>query len=162
MIGWGGAALLLLMPLATRAPWSLFDYLFMGTLLGGAGLGLELAARKGNVAYRIGAGLALAAAVLLFCITGAVGIIGSEREAANLLFLGVIAVALLGAVTARFRARGLAWAMSTAALAQLLVPVGAMVWWPEAPVWAPEVIGSTILFAGMWLLAAASFRKAAD
>jgi hypothetical protein len=161
MIGWGGAALLLLLPLVTGAAWSLFDFLFLGALLGGAALGLELAARKGNAAYRMGAGLALAAGVLLLVVNGAVGIIGNEHEAANLLFLAVIALALVGALVAMFRPKGMAWAMGAAALAQLSVPVVARLLWPEAPVWAPEVIGSTILFAGIWLVSAALFRKAA-
>jgi hypothetical protein len=161
MIGWGGAALLLLMPLVTGAPWGLFDYLLLAALLGGAGLGLELAARKGSAAYRMGAGLALATGVLLLIVNGAVGIIGSEHQEANLLFLGVVALALLAALAAMFRPKGMALAMGAAALAQLSVPVIAMLLWPEAPVWAPEVVGSTILFAGMWLASAALFRKAA-
>lgn len=161
IVGWGGAALILLLPLVTNAPWTAFDYVFMAVMLGFVGIGLELAARKGNAAYRMAAGLALAAAFLLVWINGAVRIIGSERDDPNLLFLLVIAVALLGALLSMFRPGGMAKAMGAAALAQLAVPVAAAMLWPEARVWAPEVIGSTIVFAAMWLPSAALFRKAA-
>ena len=84
--------------------WTAFDFVFMAALLGGVGLGLELAVRKTrNVAYRMAACAALAAAFLLIWINGAVGIIGSEQEDANLLYGGVLGVALIGAAAARFR-----------------------------------------------------------
>jgi hypothetical protein len=161
LLGWGAAALILLLPAVTGAPWSAFDYLFMGAMLGALGFGMELAARKGNAAYRIAAALALAAGVLLLVIGGAVGIIGSEAEEANMLFPGVVAVAVLGAVAAMFRAKAMAWAMAAAGLAQLAVPVTAAMLWPQAPVWSPEVVGITAVLAGMWFASAALFRKAA-
>jgi hypothetical protein len=161
MIGWGGAALLLLLPAVAGAPWTGSDYIFAGMMLGGLGLGIELAARKGNAAYLGAAGLALVTAFLLIWINAAVGIIGSEAEDANMLFLGVVALALLGAVAAMFRARGMAMAMGAAGLAQLAVPVAAAMLWRGAPVGAPEVIGITAVLAAMWFASAALFRKAA-
>lgn len=65
ILGWGVAALILLLPFVANAPWTLFDFLVMGVLLGGAGFVLELAVRaSGNIAYRSGAGVAVAAAFL--------------------------------------------------------------------------------------------------
>jgi hypothetical protein len=169
VLGWGGAALLLLLPLAAmqfsdEMNWTAFDFIFLSTLLGAIGLGVELAARKsGSIAYRIGTAVALAAACLLLIVNGAVGIIGSEQGDANLLYLGVIALAFVGAIVARFRASGMAWAMATAALAVLLVPVIAAIFGLASPasMWAPEVPASSFFFAGMWLLSAALYRKAA-
>lgn len=163
MIGWGTAALLLLLPLVTNAPWTLSDFIFMGLLMASVGLGLELAVRKGNAAYRAAAGVALAAGFLLVWINGAVGIIGSEQEDANLLFGGVLAVALLGSIGALFRPAGMGLAMTAAAVAQALVPVVAWVLWPKstASILQPEVLVLTGFFAGMWLLSAWLFRKAA-
>jgi hypothetical protein len=163
IIGWGAAALVLLLPLIANAPWSVSDFIFMGMLFGIVGLGLELAARKGNTAYTMAIGVALAAGFLLIVINGAVGIIGSEREDANLLFLGVVAVALLGAAVARFRAAGMARAMIMAALGQLLVPVVASVFGlaSMASLLAREVPILTGVFAAIWLLSAWLFRKAA-
>ena len=164
IVGWGGAAFILLLPWMAESPWSAGDFIFMGLLMGSVGLGLELAVRKtGNTAYRAATGLALAAAFLLVWINGAVGIIGSEREDANLLYAGVLAIGLLASIVARFRPAGMGHAMIAAALTQVSVPViastlGPM---PAAPVWSPEVVGLTGFFAAMWLLSAALFRKAA-
>lgn len=164
LIGWSTAAFLLLLPLVTNALWTLLDYVVMGALFGLVGLGLEFAVRNGNRTYTLAAAVALAAAFLLVWITGAVGIIGSENDDANLLFLGVVALALLGAMGSLFRANGMALAMAAAALAQALVPVLALTFWPQSAssVWAPEVFALTGFFTGMWLLSAWLFRKSAQ
>jgi hypothetical protein len=166
---WGGAALLLLLPFVAmrftaEVTWTAFDFAVLGALLAAAGLGLELAVRRsGNVAYRIAAGLALAAAFLLVLINGAVGIIGSEHEDANLLYGLVLAAAFLGAILARFRPAGMARAMAAAALVQLLVPAIALASGLGAKplVWSPEVLVLTGLFAALWLGSALLFRQAA-
>ena len=167
--GWGAAAMLLALPFAAmkvtgEVRWTAFDFAVLGGLLAGVGLGLELAVRgSGNAAYRIAAGLALAAAFLLILINGAVGIIGSEQEGANLLYGLVLAAALLGAILARFRPAGMAKAMAAAALVQALVPAIALIVWPDAKfmVWAPEVPVLTVFFAALWLASAWLFRQAA-
>lgn len=169
IVGWGGAALLLVAPLAAmqfteEVAWTAFDFALMGVLLAGVGVGLELAVRRAaDSAYRIAAGVALAAAFLLVWINGAVGIIGSERQDANLLYLAAVGVALGGAAVARFRPAGVARAMVLAALAQVLAPVAAAVLAPEtrALVWSPQALGLTTAFAAMWLVSAWLFRKAA-
>jgi hypothetical protein len=166
---WGLAACLLLLPFiamrlsADGVNWTASDFIFMAVLLGLIGLALELAARKGNAAYNMATGLALAASFFLIVLTGAVGIIGDEGEIANLLFGIVILVALLGAVAARFRPGGMARAMAAAALVQLLVPVAALILRPgaAAAIWSPEVPISTLVFAAIWLGAARLYRKAA-
>ena len=81
---------------------------------------MELAARKtGNTAYRSGVGLALLAAFLLVWVNGAVGIIGSEDNDANVVYYGVLAVGLIGALIARFEPQG----MSRAMIATAFLPV---------------------------------------
>ena len=82
--GWGGAALLLSLPYLAGAPWTLSDYIFAGMMFGLAGLGFELAVRRGGVAYRAAAAAALAAAFLTVWVNGAVGMIGSEDNPYNL------------------------------------------------------------------------------
>ena len=47
-------------------------------------------------------------AFFLVWVNGAVGIIGNEENQANLLFFGVLAVAVVGSLIARFRAKGMA------------------------------------------------------
>lgn len=163
MIGWGIAGFLLLLPLVAGAPWTASDFVFMGVLFGLVGLGIELAVRRGNAAFTMAAGLAIAASFLLIWINAAVGIIGSEQDDANLLFLAVVALALFGSIAALFRPAGMAVAMVAAAVAQLLVPVAAWLLWPDlaAALSEPEVIVLTGFFAAMWLASAWLFRKAA-
>ena len=162
LIGWGGAALLLLLPLAARAPWTLSDFIFAGVVFGLVGTGIELAVRKGNAAYSLAAGLALGASLLSVWITGAVGIIGSENNDANMLYLLVVLIALLGSIAALFRPSGMSVAMAAAAVAELLVPVAAWIFWPDIrpAILKPEVPFMAVLLTGMWATSAWLFRKA--
>lgn len=169
IVGWGIAALILLHPLVAmqfsdEVNWHAGDFALMGALLGSVGLGFELAVRRtGNAAYRTAAGVALAATFLLVWINGAVGIIGSEQEDANLLHGGVLAVGLLGAIVARLQPARMARAMAATALAQALVPVIASTLGLRSipSVWSSEVLALTGFFAAMWLLSAWLFRQAA-
>jgi hypothetical protein len=106
---------------------------------------------------------ALAGAFLLIWINGAVGIIGSEQEDANLLYGGVLGAALIGASAARFRPAGMALAMSATALAQALVPVVASTFGlsSNALVWSAGVLMLTGFFVALWLLSAWLFWKGA-
>jgi hypothetical protein len=109
------------------------------------------------------AGLALFVSFLSFWFTGAVGIIGNEDGDSNLLFLGVVLVALAGSAIALFRAQGMAVAMCVAAAAQAAVPVTASIISDSSmrAIWAPGVIVLTIVFTAMWLVSARLFRAAA-
>ena len=140
------------------------DFIFAGVMFGLVGSGLELAVRKRNAAYSLAAGLALGASLLSVWITGAVGIIGSEQDDANILYLAVILIALLGSIGALFRPSGMAVTMVAAATAELLVPFAAWVLWPEMrnAILRPEVPVMAALLVGMWLVSAWLFRKAAD
>jgi hypothetical protein len=55
-----------------------------------------------NRAYRAAVGVAIAAAFILVWMNLAVGIIGSEDNPANLMYGGVLAIGIIGAVIARF------------------------------------------------------------
>ena len=122
-------ALLLLVPLLAmqftdEVVWTGFDFAVAGALLFGTGFLFELALNRASaLAYRAAAGLALASALLLVWLNLAVGIIGSENNPANLLYLGVLAI---GAGVARLRPRGTARALFATAIAQLSVPVIAL------------------------------------
>lgn len=161
MIAWSGAAALILLPLVamrftSEVDWSGADFLFAIGLVGGVGLMFELAIRlHPNRAHRGGVGIALGAAFLLTWINLAVGIIGNEDNPFNLLYFAVIGVAALGAVAARFRARGMAVAMAAAAVAQVAVALIALLggFGFTGPI--------TVFFAGLWLASASLFRKAA-
>jgi peptidoglycan/LPS O-acetylase OafA/YrhL len=118
--------------------WDLFDYIFICTLLFGAALTYELVARKYNGAYRIAVGVAVLTAVLLVWINAAVGIIGDGPV--NLMYFGVLAVGLIGALVARFRPRRMSRALFAMAVAQMLVPVIALVAFNPTPSFSPGVL----------------------
>ncbi len=166
---WAAAALIMLLPLfamqvTDQVVWDVTDFAVLGALLVGAGVTYELAARKtGNTAYRSAVGVALAAAFILVWVNGAVGIIGTEHDDANLMYGGVLAVGIIGAIIARFRPHGMARALFATALAQVLVAVIALIagFGSTGPTWPLDILVSTGFFAALWLLSAWLFRKAA-
>src|SRR5688572_31081806 len=98
---------LLAMQITDEVVWDQADFAVAGALLVGTGLMYELAARKaGNIAYRAAVGVALAAALLLVWLNLAVGVIGTENDLANVMYIGVLAVGIIGAIIARFRPHG--------------------------------------------------------
>ncbi|RIK74629.1 hypothetical protein DCC62_14900 [candidate division KSB1 bacterium] len=127
-----------------------------------------------NAAYRVAAAIAVAAALVLFWMNAAVSIIGDGPV--NVMYLGVLAVGVIGAFIARFQPRGMALALFATAGAQMLVPVIALVIWkagrqdllidphsphpPFHPGIAP-VLGLNAGFAMLWIVSAWVFRKAA-
>ena len=169
LLGWTLVAALLVTPaVAMRfteaVQWTTSDFVFAGVILIGAGVVAELAVRaSSDWSYRIGAGLAVLASVLLVWINGAVGIIGSEDNPANLLYLAVIAAVFIGAVATRFRADGLARVMICSAMLQMLIGGLAVVrgWGEGAENWPRPVIVLSLVFALMWLASASLFHRAA-
>jgi hypothetical protein len=150
--------ILLAMQITGGGNWSMFDFAAAGALLFGTGLAYELVARRaGSIAYRAGVGAALAAALLLTWVNLAVGILGSEDNPANLMYFGVLAVLVIGALIARFRPQGMARALFATALAQVLVAVIALVAQRDLPVF--ETLMITAFFAAMWVGSGLLFRS---
>ena len=165
---WAAAALLLLLPLVAmqftdEVVWDVTDFAFAGALLVGTGVTFELAARKtGDNAYRAAVGVALAAAFILIWVNGAVGIIGSENNPANLMYFGVLAVGIIGALLARFQPLGMARALFATALAQTSVAVIAVIAGLGQPWSGPlELSALNGFFVALFLGSAWLFRRAA-
>lgn len=125
----------------------------MGVLFGIVGLAFELIVRtSSSFAYRLGAAGAVVTAFLTIWVNAAVGMIGDGPY--NLLFGGVLLVALLGAILGRFEPAGMARAMVAAAAVQaVLSAIGSL----------SDLHGGvlSLLFVAPWLVAAAFFRNAA-
>jgi MFS family permease len=170
---WGtAAALILLIPFVLTLlgdgveghgwHWTLGDFLVAFVLLFGTGLASELLASKSaNAAYRCAVGIAVVAALLLVWVNAAVGMIGDDNPA-NVLYVGVIAVGIMGASITRLHLHGMARTLCVMAMAQMVVPVLALILWPTD--FAPGVVGVFALngvFAALWLLSAWLFRQAA-
>lgn len=167
--GWSAAVLILLLPLIAmqftdEVNWSTADFVIAAILLAAVGIPFELALRKtGDIAYRAGAGVALIAVFLLVWVNGAVGIIGSENNSANLMYGGVVVTGLIGAAVARFRASGMARTLFAMAGVQALVAVIALVGrlgTPESG--ALEIIATNGFFVGLFVGSALLFRQVAQ
>jgi hypothetical protein len=139
-----------------------------GVILLAAGGGYELWhwLKTRSSTYRLAFGLGLAGALLLGWANGAVGIIGSEDNPANLMYGAVFAVGLLGSLMTRFRPRGMALTLFAAAVVQVIVPVVAFFIWPAKASWGEAgVIGVFIInliFAALFVVSALLFRRAAN
>ncbi len=158
--GWSIPVLLLMLPavamqFTSEVNWTASDFIFAALLFGIVGLAFELIVRTSDsLAYRFGAGLAVVTAFLTVWVNGAVGMIGSEDNPYNLAFGGVLFIALLGAVLARFRAGGMARAMAVAAVAQVVAGAVGMTIDPRGAVFS-------IGFGALWMLSAALFWNSA-
>lgn len=161
-----GTAVLLSVPLLAmqftdEVDWDVADFVVAGVLLGGTALLYSLAtSRTSTIVYRAAVGVALAAALFLVWVNLAVGLIGSEDNPANLMYVGVLAVGFLGALRARFQAPGMARALLAAALAQVLVTVIALVGRLGAPWSGPaELLAVNGLFVALFAVSAWLFQR---
>lgn len=154
---------LLAMQFTDEVAWSLGDFAVAGVLLIGTGITYELITRKaGNIMYRFAVGVALAAAFILIWANLAVGLIGSEDEPANLMYIGVLAVGIIGTIIARLQPRGMERALFATALAQALVTVIALIAgmyrYPGSSV--SEILNVNGVFIVLWVGSALLFRRA--
>jgi hypothetical protein len=112
-------------------------------------------------AYRSVVGVALAAAFVLVWLNLAVGVIGTEDDLANVMYVGVLAVGIIGAIIARFQPPGMARALFATALAQALVAVIALIFGLGSP-WSPpvEILALNGFFVALFVGSALLFRYA--
>jgi hypothetical protein len=161
-------ALLLSVPLAAKLltaemGWSLFDFVLMGALIAGTGLAYELSTRNSSsISYRAAVGIALLGAFLLVWLNLAVGLIGSEDNPANALYIGVLVIAFAGALIARFRPGSMARAMLAAALGVAVIAAVAVAFRLGGAASGPaEILGVNAVFVALFAGSAALFRQAA-
>jgi hypothetical protein len=161
------AAILLVPAVAMRftgeVVWNAFDFVVAGALLLGAGVLLEAALRRSDGAiYRAAAGLAIFATLLLVWSNLAVGIIGDERNPANALYVGVVAIGIVGAILSRARAEGMARTLLLMAVAQVAIALAALgLRWDAPGSGALEILGITALFVALFLGSGLLFHRAA-
>ena len=154
---------LLAMRITDEVTWDLADFVIAGALIFGTGLTYVLAARKaGNTAYRAAVGVALAAGFMLVWVNLAVGVIGTEDDPANSMYVGVLAVGIVGAIVARFRPHRMARALFATALAQASVAVIALIFGLGSPWSGPvEILAVNGFFVALFVGSALLFRYAA-
>lgn len=165
---WGAAAIILLLPLVAmqftkEVTWDLLDFGVAGILLASICSLYELAARKApNTIYQAASAGALLTLLLLIWINLAVGTIGSENNPANLLYIGVVVVGIIGVITARLKPHGMSRALWGVAITQILVTtivltVGVQT---ESNSSLVEILSINGIFTALWIASAILFRKA--
>jgi hypothetical protein len=162
------AAFLLLVPLFAKLitdemAWDFFDFVAAWTLLFGAGFTYRMVAKKmGNsIMYRAAVGVAVATALFLVWANLAVGLIGSEDNPANGMYMVVLAIGFLGAIITRLQPRGMSRVLFIMAFAHGIITVIALITRlhlsPESSV--IEIIGVNGFFAVLWSASALLFRN---
>jgi hypothetical protein len=115
-----------------------------------------------NTAYRAAVAVAVGAALILVWLMGAVGVIGIEGDRADLMYFGVLAIGISGAIVARFQPDGMARAMFVTAAATALVGVIALMLGKHEAAYSSvfEILGLTGMFATLFAGSAWLFRSA--
>ena len=133
--------------------WGPMDFAIIGVLVLGAGLLYEYATRRAtNTAHKAAVAIAAAAGLFLVWANLAVGMI--DAEPANLMYVLVLAVALIGASIARFEPREASIAMFATATAHVVVVVIALI-----AGLGPE-LRADAFFIAAWVASALLFRQA--
>lgn len=104
--------------------WSLFDFIFAGTMIFGAGLFYKfITLKSNNLFYKVAIGFGILTGFMLIWSNMAVGIIGSADNPANLMYFAVIAVGLIGSLIARFDSKKMEKIMYGMAFTQALITI---------------------------------------
>ena len=116
-----------------------------------------------RTAYLSAVVVAFAAVLLLVWGVAAMGVIGAEGDPFDLLYIGVLAIGVTGAIIARFQPHGMARALLAMAVAQALVAVIAlMAGKHEVPVSSvAEIVGLNGFFFALFVGSAWLFWRAA-
>jgi hypothetical protein len=115
-----------------------------------------------KTAYRSAVAVAIGAALFLVWLMGAVGVIGIEGDRADLMYFGVLAIGVSGAIVARFQPEGMARAMIVTATATALVGVIALMLGKHEVEYSSvaEILGLNGMFAALFVASAWLFRSA--
>jgi hypothetical protein len=118
---------------------------------------------RGPLAYRCALAVAIGAAVLLVWLSLGVGVIGADGDPANLMYFGVLAIGIVGAVVSRLEPRAMGRSLRAMALAQALVMAIALGAGLGLPFSGPaEIVLLNAFFIASFAASAWLFRRAAD
>ena len=167
---WSGALLLWVLPFVAmqfsdEVDWAGEDFVVWGIMLLSACVAFGVILRRSDGwPYLAGGTVAIGSAFLLIWVNLAVGIIGSESNPANLIYVGVLAIGVAGTLLARLGAQGMAYTMAALTAAQLVAGAVPLVigWGAEEEFWLPVIILANGFFAALWLISAVLFWRAAD
>ena len=116
-----------------------------------------------TLAYRLALVGAIVSTLLLIWLSLGVGIIGRDGDPANRMYFAVVAIGVLGALIARFRARGMSRTLFAMALVQAVITAVALIAGLGLPWSGPtEVLILNGFFIVAFSIAAFLFRRAAS
>ena len=161
---WIVAVVILLLPAVAMqfnvegVVWTASDFIVMGVILLIACGSFEALARSApNFAYLAAAAIAIGTGFLMVWANLAVGIVGDGINGANLMFFGVVLVAIVATLVARFRASSMSRAMfTTAGVLVLAIAIALAAFGANA-----LEAGLTMVFVAGWLVSGALFRMSA-
>jgi predicted membrane channel-forming protein YqfA (hemolysin III family) len=141
--------------------WTLSDFVVAGFLLTVTGIALDIISRKSSkISYRLASAIAIGTALLIVWSNLAVGIIGSEDNSANLMYLGVLTIGVFGGLIVKFRPLGMSFALIATAIAQVIVTAIAVFLDLGAPYnSSTQLIIFNGFFIELWLVSAWFFAK---
>ena len=115
-----------------------------------------------GTAYKVANALALGTALFLLWGALAMGILGAEGDRADMMYLAVIAIGVVGAIITRLKAAGMERVMTAMAAAQAVVVVIALIIGKQdSPVSSVfEIVWLNGFFIAMFLTSAWLFRYA--
>jgi hypothetical protein len=116
-----------------------------------------------KIAYRTAIAVAIGAALFLLWGMAALGVIGIEGDRADLMYFGVLAMGVSGAIVARFQPDGMARAMFVTAAAIVVVGVVALLLGKQDAEYSSvvEILGLSAMYATLFAGSALLFRISA-
>jgi hypothetical protein len=161
-----GTILLLLVPyvamqFTNEVNWSPADFIIMGALLFAIGFSFVLATRfVSNIVYKIAISFALGSTFLMVWSNLAVGLIGGGAHWGNFMYMGVLAVGIIGTILSRLTPGGIEWTMYGMSFTFVLIAAIAlfanMQEYPGSSVL--EIIGVNGFFALLYAVSGLLFR----
>lgn len=158
IIGWGGAAALVLAPLVAmqftnEVNWDETDFIFAAVVFGFVGGLNELAVRKSaNWYFRFGSVFAVLAGFMVIWSNLAVCMIGNEDNPVNLWFGAVLLISITGSIMSRFLGGILPQAMFAAGSVQAAIGIFAGIFGAD-----PRGGIITILLSAAWFISSLLF-----
>lgn len=149
------------MQFSSEVNWGIFDFLIMGALVFCAGLAVKFITQKStDWVYRVAVALSIGTTFILIWANLGVGLIGAGANLANLLYIGVIAVVVVGSIISKFKAAGMAKTMYFTAFSLVVLATIALITGmqnlPNSSV--TEILGVNGFFAMLYLISAVLFR----
>lgn len=152
---------LIAMQFTQEVDWGVGDFIVMGILIFSMAVAYVLLARYApNFIHRAAIGSAAGTTFLMIWANLAVGLIGAGSHAGNLMYIGVVAVVIIGTYFSRFTAKGMELTMFCAALSILLIAVIALLAnmqsYPGSSI--AEIISVNAFFALLYCISGLLFR----